>query len=493
MDSTQPAMIAERSEQLHGKWRQLIEVLLDVEFGDGQRFDTTLLIPNLSLSVDDLNIQIETIFNETSSLLKAPIKSFLLAPPMAIRRLQESLDKTIGAIDELLDLFKKPLKSFNTETFQGSAAHPSQPSRQIPVNFVENFTSIARHLDEAFVRSIQLKSAHGSTSRESNFDTLVDKIRDAEKHAREYFSGLKEKDLAIQRMLDNASSSSHEVETMERELSEKYENCSKISLEFEDSSKELDETVEKISEIASTASDLKKQVVTYQDEFDQFQASLNSHKENLLSGQREQERLLKEIAGIENQIEEKNSQASDMLANATVAGLASSFGSTRDKLNVELTWARRVFYGSILVLFMLSIPMILYVIPGLTTAGDSMHQNGSNGFGEIVSQVFARATILLPGILFVAFASRRHSSLFRLREHYVYKYNMAASVEGFKQQAPEISGAIAGTTFYELLTHNPADTMDGGRQQLNANRQTQDNPLAEAVKRFLSKKEGPPS
>lgn len=491
MDSTQLAMITERSEQLREKWRELFEIILSIESSDGQKFDTTLPIPNLGISVDDLNIHIETIFSEARSFSKAPVKSFLLAPPLASRRLQDSLEKTSSAIEEFLESLKKSLKSLNAETFQGTVAHPSQSNRQLSVNFVEKFSAIARYLDEAFVRSAQLKVVTGSSSRESNFDTLIDSIRNAEKHARQYFSDLQEKETAIQSMLNNASSSSQEIESIERKLTKMYQSCVEINQTFEETSEELSGTVDTISNTSKTASELKQQVIAYQGEFEQFQVSIDTHKESLLQGQREQERLLNEISEIENQITEKNNQASNMLANATVAGLAASFGATRDNLNKELTWARRVFYGSIFVLFMLSVPMILYVIPGLTIGG-SMYENGSSGFGEIVSQLFARATILLPGILFVAFASRRHSSLFRLREHYVYKYNMAASVEGFKQQAPEISGAIAGTTFYELLTHNPADTMDGGRKSPHNNsRQAEGNPLAEAVKRFLSKNEEP--
>ena len=44
-------------------------------------------------------------------------------------------------------------------------------------------------------------------------------------------------------------------------------------------------------------------------------------------------------------------------------------------------------------------------------------------------------------------------------EHYEYKYSVASSVEGFKQQAEPYQDTIAAAAFHEL-TFNPADKMD---------------------------------
>lgn len=58
----------------------------------------------------------------------------------------------------------------------------------------------------------------------------------------------------------------------------------------------------------------------------------------------------------------------------------------------------------------------------------------------------------------------RHDRLFKLREHYAFKYSVASSVEGFKKQAPDLKEAIAAAAFFEL-TFNPATAMGTGADE----------------------------
>ncbi|SDG02960.1 hypothetical protein SAMN05216337_11087 [Bradyrhizobium brasilense] len=83
----------------------------------------------------------------------------------------------------------------------------------------------------------------------------------------------------------------------------------------------------------------------------------------------------------------------------------------------------------------------------------------------------------------VRFAGARHERLFRLRQHYAYKFSVASSVEGFKKQAPELEQGIAATAFYEL-TFNPATRMD-----VNSTDSRYPNPAME----WIMKKLGGPS
>ncbi len=67
--------------------------------------------------------------------------------------------------------------------------------------------------------------------------------------------------------------------------------------------------------------------------------------------------------------------------------------------------------------------------------------------------------MLLPGLLLVGFAARRHRALFRLREMYLYKFTVAASLAGFKGEAPEHEQAVAAAAFEQLL-FNPVTYME---------------------------------
>ena len=74
--------------------------------------------------------------------------------------------------------------------------------------------------------------------------------------------------------------------------------------------------------------------------------------------------------------------------------------------------------------------------------------------------------------------------MFKLREHYSYKYSMAASVEGFKKEAVKYGEEIAATVFTEL-TFNPADKLD--HKELENHRPP--NPILDRLLQMLQREE----
>lgn len=105
--------------------------------------------------------------------------------------------------------------------------------------------------------------------------------------------------------------------------------------------------------------------------------------------------------------------------------------------------------------------------PVLVDAAAKFGPGAETHHWQQLAQLGGRIIILVPAAWFVSFAARRHASLFRLREHYAYKYSMAVSVEGFKKQAPEFASAIAATVLEELA-FNPAERMDAKPQDGNS-------------------------
>ena len=103
---------------------------------------------------------------------------------------------------------------------------------------------------------------------------------------------------------------------------------------------------------------------------------------------------------------------------------------------------------------------------------------------QYVGQVIARFVILLPGIWLVTFATGRYNSLFRLREHYSYKYSMAVAVDGFKKQAPGHEDLVAALVF-EQLAFNPADKL-GKQSASEAN--DEPSPISRLLMNYLRKK-----
>jgi hypothetical protein len=64
------------------------------------------------------------------------------------------------------------------------------------------------------------------------------------------------------------------------------------------------------------------------------------------------------------------------------------------------------------------------------------------------------------------FAGRRYTEVFRLKTQYTYKYAVAASLPGFKIEAPNFADAITALAFKELL-FNPGERVDAPEDKSN--------------------------
>lgn len=236
---------------------------------------------------------------------------------------------------------------------------------------------------------------------------------------------------------------------------------------IEQSRKTVDENAAKVvaslaavEGVARSAEELSSEVDAYQSAFKGFQAALEAREKALAQGNDDLDKLLQAVKQNKLDIDLQKSQAAEMLGGATVAGLSSSYKTHGAEVDKQLGWARCAFYFAVAF-------MIVSVAFSLNVFGDHMPPiipaDGQDA-GPLAIRVFAaigsRALVLLPSILLVAFASRRHSALFQLREEYGHKYNMAASVNGFKAQAPDYEQPIAAAVFLELLK-NPTSSLNG--------------------------------
>ena len=475
------ASTLQRSDELINTWNHILDRFEYMDAKDGTSFDLSVIIPDLDLTIYDFDFQVNLLIGEIQKFKNLEKQELSTVPPMSRVRLNTSLSKINDSLKSLFETLKKDLNNINAETFQGSVTDPNRPQKTITINFAEKLLAVGRSLDDAFVRIIHIKVCLPKSRKKNVFPGIVQNLRELLNEIKrtrdEALKTNSEVTSAKKSVVDSNSSTQKYLKKIEEALQasiESSENAKQNSKSAKAANESIDETLQQ-------SRNLKEKVVNYQSDFDEFQNSLNDYKEQISTGNAEQNRLLKTLKKIEDDIEDKVEQANSMLANATVAGLAASFGETRNKLNEELKQARGVFYISIAVLAVLALPMILYLLPDLPYGGPSIDRSNA-GFGAVIGEVIARVAILLPGIWFVSFSSKRASSLFRLREHYEYKYNMAVSVEGFKQQAQEIASAIAGTTFYELLTRNPADVMEGTKDSDDGK---PPNPLLEAVMRFM--------
>lgn len=213
-----------------------------------------------------------------------------------------------------------------------------------------------------------------------------------------------------------------------------------------------------VEAVGKKAEDLEADVDAYETAFKGFQSALGARESALEKGNSNLNALVAALQANQARIEQQIAEAEQMLGGATVAGLSSTYRKQSDTVDGQMCWARTTYYAAIVF-------MAVSIAFSLNVFGSHMPPvipTESQEAGPLAIRVFAalgsRALVLLPSILLLTFASRQHSALFKLREQYSHKYNIAASVHGFKAQAPEYEQPIAGAVFLELLK-NPTDSL----------------------------------
>lgn len=229
------------------------------------------------------------------------------------------------------------------------------------------------------------------------------------------------------------------------------------------------EISEAISKAKDSALEGKSKIQYIQSEAENLSAQISSYYAAISNYKLETEALYKQ----KNTIDEYISKAHKMLSSATVAGLASTYAQTCKELSLKIYIAKITFYCSIAILFLTALPLAIYMSPnfinwlGLTSINlpDSLSplftRDDTANQTIILGNIFARLMLVVPGVWLTKFAARQHALLFKLREHYAYKYSIACSVEGFKKQAESYKEEIAAATFFEL-NFNPAERMEAG-------------------------------
>jgi hypothetical protein len=253
-----------------------------------------------------------------------------------------------------------------------------------------------------------------------------------------------------------------QIEGIEKEtggLRDQAKKAAEATTTSEDKAREDEirarETVEKTTQLAAAADALNKQVEGAKQRFIEFDDQIKERSKNHSRQKGEAGKLIDDLSGLRDSVAGLESKGQKMLGLTTAAALAVSFKEARSDLESPLRNAHGFFYISLLILFLLVL-IAVGGVPGLVdlpTIGSA--SSGEATFLTVLASASIRFLILLPGIILVTFMARRHKALFRLRELYNYKYTIAMSVPGFKEESSDQAGAIAAAA-YEQLLFNPA-------------------------------------
>jgi hypothetical protein len=154
----------------------------------------------------------------------------------------------------------------------------------------------------------------------------------------------------------------------------------------------------------------------------------------------------------------------DILGEATVSGLSESFAREMKTTGNQLQRIQVLFYFSIAFL-LAAAGIVLDAFPWLSGWVHTTRIEPPTNADSIAVALFylgnfvSKLTFLLPPLILLFFAARRYTELFRLKTHYTYKYTVAASLPGFKIEAPAYADAITASAFKELL-FNPGERVE---------------------------------
>lgn len=264
--------------------------------------------------------------------------------------------------------------------------------------------------------------------------------------------------------LEVSHAASAKLSSLESETSRIFGEIEKARRTVEENAAKATVSTATVEEVRAQAAALEANVNSYQTSFDAFQRQLEAREKTIATGERRLLEVQAELATEQAKVTALIGQAEQMLGGATTAGLSSAFETKAAQVDTQLQGARFWYYGSIGLLIL----SVAVALNGLAFIGISIPSLPTFPVGtptgtiavQALSALGLRGLVVLPALLLAGFTAHRHSTLFRLREEYSHKYTAAASVQGFKLQAPSFEESIAAAVFAEVIK-NPAISMEG--------------------------------
>lgn len=446
----------------------------DLDWPDDSDFDLNSAEPQQAISYSHIGKKISQCHDYIDSLSKSDV--FEAIPTRAIGRIASLLKETEQGIADANSKFEaaSAQEGFSqfTEEFVLSSA-----DGVVNLELGSLYRLLFEKLDNiAYEYSIishflKVEGAGGFYFKKAEVDRIVSRIEDEAYSVEKLQSQLEEAQKLQKRLikqyqedLENINSSRDTVTIQGEEIASTFDSLSsRIS--------ETDEAISSAESVISQSKDLEEKVqihnefiLAHQGKLETLQAEIEAEKvilDNI------KDKHIRRTDEIQRQAED----AEKMLQGATIAGLAGEFGSIKSKLETDLTAARNAVHLSAFLLFLSVLPIVFYVfgpVLGIDT-NINLGFGGGDTLAQSLTGLAMRAVLLIPATWFARFSAKRYDRIFRLREHYAYKYSLATAVEGFKKQAPGYENDIAAETFYEL-TFNPAERLDPPRNEKNSKR-----------------------
>jgi hypothetical protein len=458
--------IKTEAARLASAQRAAIEALQNLRSPKGTMLDLAAPVSDSGLSVYDLDTLTSSSVKFAEGINLEGSSAFV--PGKWLITFRDAIKNTANSYENLstniasIDAQHGGLADLDPASF--SATSKSKTA----IDFKKILANIAVNLDDTFAGYFQLRPAI-SAPRLSEFSDLFSFFATRRNELDSISQDLTKLHAQSAAMKTETETALTSVKAWQDEINTIKKDVTKARTDIDAANVQAASKLKTIEQTETAATTLNTSVAKYQSEFDAFQTALDARNSDYKSKRTEFEKLKSNLDAESTRIQRISLQAEDMLKGATTAGLAASYSNKQNDIEKEIKKARFVYYASIGMLVFLTLPIFIYSFPKEYLTEIFKHlfgfdfallarDTGQPQYQQIISFI-GRAIFLVPGLMFVRFASSRHERLFRLREDYAYKYSIASSVDGFMKQAKTYADDIAAACYYEL-TYNPADRMD---------------------------------
>lgn len=443
-----------------GLYRKLVD-------DSGQSLSTTDKIPETDRSLSDLDTATSAILNFGRAFERQ--QAWALIPRSWVVNFFEAARSTANNFESLSAAIEQVDSQHGGVGTVVSKDFTINSKNGTLVDLRKILTNLNASIDKAFESYFQLRGAI-SAPKFTEFGGLFDFFNTKKEDLDKTGQALEKIRRDSEQQLSSVKSATDETKAQQLEAQRFRTEAEADRKTITDYSSEASQKVEAIRATAKSAEELTAVVSNFQAQFKQFQDQLDTREAHYQSQTKKYNELVGNLDKTEKAVSGLAAEAQGMLKGATNAGLSYTFSEKQKETNRELAFARFAYYLSIVLLILLTVPLLIYVLPrdfymfmskwlALDLSWLAAKDTTQLTPEDRIAQVLARALLLIPGFLLVRFTSSRHERLFRLREHYSYKYSIAMSVDGFKQQAPEYKEEMAAAAFFELK-YNPATTME---------------------------------
>jgi hypothetical protein len=466
--------LGEENEKLLHAFSQVVVRLSALENPDGSPLELSLdaPIPDAFGSINKCHARIEALLGIITGISELKPDDFILVPKRTLNGITTAVSAIEAQFISMLTIIEQVesdggLREVGDDLVLHSVNQQAHPS----VDLKAHYQTADNQVDQA------LKSAHSILSIVSskNYDpysgalagirALEEKLQAIHK----VVVGLRKDTKTKATLIDNqATATTATLAEMETQGQEALTAANSYSEGAKGSATEAAQGKEQITslltDITSTqqqATELKGQVEALQPIFEEFRKKLDDRNATFESGKKEFDDLREKMLAASEENDKLIQSSKDALGWTTASGLAGSFSTSAEELVWPLRLSRWGFYLSILLLFVSAavafngIPLVReYIeIPKVPLLKGGID---ATLLAAVLSVLSIKIAVLLPAVLFVGFASRRHRALFHQHQLYIYKKTIASALPGFKDHAKTHQEAMAAAAFARLL-FNPQE------------------------------------